>query len=651
MSETPPLQLWIRTESGRVLGPLGPSTLAVLAEDGSFGRRCEASRDGVLFSEPWLFPELREVLPAALLGAVAPADEPEAAEAGPLPELAPRGAIAGGVPFRLYYLAAATGATGALSLAAPDGAGFELFFRKGTPELARSNAPGLDLGSFLENQGLVDAAGLARARAARGSYGGELLNALFALGLLAPNRAFPLVAQHAREVLDRALGLEAGTFRWDADAIPPAAAFPLGGKWDLLCGAGRRLDPATVRRRLGTRVDLPVMRAGDGLVRLEDLRLTAQESRIAAALDGTRSLAALVALNPGETEAILRTACFLADVGLASFAARPRPRAKAPPSVGPPPAARAPDAPATCTPAPARSIPAGSPVRPIPGGAVRPSPGPAARSIPAGPTVRPTPGGAPVPTAPPVLRPVASPAAPPPSRLDEAGLPGDLPGVEAFLAGLAGRNHFEVLGLARTAGPAQIKAAYFRLARAFHPDTAGTGADPELRQAKQDVTARLNGAYQVLSDDARRAEYLGSLAAGAGSTQVDVAGLLAAEESFAWAVVRVKARRFAEALPALEKAIGLNPAEGEFYAWRGWARFAAAADPRAAEAAANADVHRALELSPKCAAAWLFAGRIATALGHATRAAEAYRKCLALDANHLEAQRELRLLEGRGTTK
>jgi tetratricopeptide (TPR) repeat protein len=181
--------------------------------------------------------------------------------------------------------------------------------------------------------------------------------------------------------------------------------------------------------------------------------------------------------------------------------------------------------------------------------------------------------------------------------------------------------------------------------------SSGFSEQEALRQAKQDVTARLNGAYQVLSDDGRRAEYVRSLEAGPASAQVDVAALLAAEESFAWAVVRVKARRFAEALPALEKAIELNPLEGEFYAWRGWARFAAAADPRAVEAAASADVHRALELSPKCAAAWLFSARIAAALGHGGKATEAYRKCLAIDAGHIEAQRELRLLEGRGTTK
>lgn len=614
-------QLWIRTEAGRVLGPLGPGTLAILAGAGTFGTRCEVSRDGILFAEPGIFPELRGVLPDSFFAppggttpAPASAAAPPSPEAGPLPELVPEGPLAGGTPFRLYYLAAATAATGRLALRGPDGPGFEVYFRRGTPELVRSDDPALELGAFLLGTGVLDAGSLARAEGVRASRGGDLLSALFALGLLAPNRAFPLLAEHGRTVLDRALALEAGAFRWDPTALPPSAAFPLGGKWDLLCGAGRRLDPATVRRRLGDRINLPVMRAGDGLARLEDLRLTAQEARIVGFFDGRRTLGSLLASNPAEGEAILRTACFLADVGFVSFAL-------VAPAAGPGEAA----------------------APPVPTGPARPRPVPD-RPEPRPPSVRPVPGGVPLPFAPPVLEPVARPAAP---GAGEPELPADLPGVRAYLDGLAGRDHFAVLGVARTATASQIKAAYFRLARTFHPDTAGA-AGPELRRLKEEITARLNGAYQVLSDDGRRTEYLRSLETGNGQ-QVDVAALLAAEERFSWALIRVKARRFAEALPALEKAIELNPREGEFYAWRGWTKFALAADPRAARGPALADIGKALELSPKCAAAYLCAARIESALGQAGRAADAYRKCLALDAGQVEAQRELRLLEGRGT--
>jgi DnaJ-domain-containing protein 1 len=604
-------QLWIRTETGRVLGPHGPGTLASLAEAGAFGARWEASRDGILFAEPRYFPELRGVIPAALHGEPEAGAPPAAAPAdGPLPELVPEGPITGGVPFRLYYLVAATSATGRLLLRGSRGPDFELFFRKGTPELVRTDAPSLGLGAFLLARGILDAGALARAEAARAAGGGDLLSALFALGLLAPNRAFPLLAEYGGAVLDRALALVAGTFGWDPAAAAPATAFPLGGKWDLLCTAGRRLDAVTVRRRLGNRIDLPVMRAGDGLARLEDLRLTAQEARIVGLFDGLRSLADLAAAHPTEGEAIFRTACFLADVGLVSFAAGAAGGAAAHPAPGP------------------------EPVRPVAAGR------PEVRST----SVRPVFGGVPIPPTPPVLEPVARPTATTGGR---AELPTDLAGVRGYLAGLEGRDHFAVLGVPRSATPAQIKAAYFRLARAFHPDTAGA-AGPELRGLKEQITARLNGAYQVLSDDGRRAEYLRSLETGGGA-QVDVAALLAAEEHFSWALIRVKARRFAEALPALEKAIELNPGEGEFYAWRGWTRFALAADPRAARDQALADIGKALELSPKCAAAYLCAARIESALGQAGRAADAYRKCLALDAGQVEAQRELRLLEGRGT--
>jgi DnaJ-class molecular chaperone len=62
------------------------------------------------------------------------------------------------------------------------------------------------------------------------------------------------------------------------------------------------------------------------------------------------------------------------------------------------------------------------------------------------------------------------------------------------------RDPYEVLGLARDAGEPEIKKAYRRLAKKYHPD-ANTG-DPEATQMFSDITA----AYDFLNDaDKRRA--------------------------------------------------------------------------------------------------------------------------------------------------
>ena len=62
------------------------------------------------------------------------------------------------------------------------------------------------------------------------------------------------------------------------------------------------------------------------------------------------------------------------------------------------------------------------------------------------------------------------------------------------------RDYYEVLGVERRAGGEDIKKAYRRLARQYHPDVCGE-SNAEVRFKE------VNEAYQVLSDDQKRAAY------------------------------------------------------------------------------------------------------------------------------------------------
>src|ERR1700694_5157129 len=62
------------------------------------------------------------------------------------------------------------------------------------------------------------------------------------------------------------------------------------------------------------------------------------------------------------------------------------------------------------------------------------------------------------------------------------------------------RDLYEILGVARTATPDEIKKAYRKLARQYHPDVnKDAGAD--------DLFKELNAAYEILSDEDTRARY------------------------------------------------------------------------------------------------------------------------------------------------
>jgi DnaJ-class molecular chaperone len=62
------------------------------------------------------------------------------------------------------------------------------------------------------------------------------------------------------------------------------------------------------------------------------------------------------------------------------------------------------------------------------------------------------------------------------------------------------RSYYEILGVERTAGDAEIKRAFRRLAQQWHPDV---NSGPEAAERFKEI----NEAYQVLSDPQRRQVY------------------------------------------------------------------------------------------------------------------------------------------------
>ncbi|MBP7600162.1 MAG: DnaJ domain-containing protein, partial [Thermoflexales bacterium] len=62
------------------------------------------------------------------------------------------------------------------------------------------------------------------------------------------------------------------------------------------------------------------------------------------------------------------------------------------------------------------------------------------------------------------------------------------------------RDYYEVLGVAKDVGADEVKKAFRKLARQYHPDV-NKAADAESRFKE------INEAYEVLSDDQKRAAY------------------------------------------------------------------------------------------------------------------------------------------------
>ncbi|MEL7352625.1 MAG: DnaJ domain-containing protein [Cyanobacteria bacterium P01_A01_bin.116] len=67
-------------------------------------------------------------------------------------------------------------------------------------------------------------------------------------------------------------------------------------------------------------------------------------------------------------------------------------------------------------------------------------------------------------------------------------------------------DHYQTLGIAIGASQAQVKQAYRKLAKQFHPDSQEKDAHPNT-SVNHDKIAQVNAAYEILGDATERREY------------------------------------------------------------------------------------------------------------------------------------------------
>jgi DnaJ-class molecular chaperone len=69
-------------------------------------------------------------------------------------------------------------------------------------------------------------------------------------------------------------------------------------------------------------------------------------------------------------------------------------------------------------------------------------------------------------------------------------------------------DYFQVLKVQQTASPSEIKAAYYRESRAYHPDRFYTLPESEVKEAIGRIYRRITEAYVCLRDDQKRKKYI-----------------------------------------------------------------------------------------------------------------------------------------------
>ncbi|MEZ4223393.1 MAG: DnaJ domain-containing protein [Polyangiaceae bacterium] len=177
------------------------------------------------------------------------------------------------------------------------------------------------------------------------------------------------------------------------------------------------------------------------------------------------------------------------------------------------------------------------------------------------------------PVAPPLAPPPAK-AAPPPPKAAPPAAPAISAEATAFIAVIRkkaevvdSQNYYDILGVKRdTPGP-DLSAAFFQLAKKWHPDRLG----PEYAEVKDlamRVFSRMNEAHQVLADEEKREQYNGVLDSGGGTAedQEAVQKVMRAVTEYQKAEVLYKKRSLEAAEICARRAMEDDPEQADYVA-------------------------------------------------------------------------------------
>jgi len=347
-------------------------------------------------------------------------------------------------------------------------------FRRGHISHASSNVPGDYLTAMLQRNGLLSAPDYERCNAKMIAEKKRLGEVLLELGLMTKDKIEESLALHVRELLLKVFSWNDGGYSFeeqaDADLMGVEDVTQRLSTGELILEAVRRVqDPDVVRYALGD-TNRVLQLSNDPLLRFQKIALNPVDGFVLSRVDGTLSAHEVIELAPVATSEAEKSLFGLLCTGIVEYLPGPPKKRYVRGQTGK-----------------FRALP-------------NPEPVPAA-AAPAAP-VRPQAQAVPPPAAPPPqTAPVAA------AETKDDGKQGRRQEIGEMFDGLKTRNHFEILGIQRASNETQVKEAYFRLARRFHPDTQHDTSLADLASQIEAVFIRIGQAYETLRNPKSRAQY------------------------------------------------------------------------------------------------------------------------------------------------
>jgi tetratricopeptide (TPR) repeat protein len=206
-------------------------------------------------------------------------------------------------------------------------------------------------------------------------------------------------------------------------------------------------------------------------------------------------------------------------------------------------------------------------------------------------------------------------------------------------------DYYELFDLDNGATSNQIKETYYLYAKKFHPDRLGEASNPELREKANFVFARINKAFEVLSDEGKRREYdmkgYKEIQQAEKTTEnlVEKANLY-----YRKAKTLYSHQRYRETASLMEESIRNDPTRASYYLLLGLAQSNIPNLRRVAEKS----FQKVIELEPWNPEPYAALGLLFQYEKMENRAANFFKKALAIDPEHELAKKRLAEMQGAG---
>jgi DNA-binding response OmpR family regulator/tetratricopeptide (TPR) repeat protein len=210
------------------------------------------------------------------------------------------------------------------------------------------------------------------------------------------------------------------------------------------------------------------------------------------------------------------------------------------------------------------------------------------------------------------------------------------------------QTYFEILGIDTNASADETRSAYERLAAKMHPDQYNQ-ASRAVQQMAERVFEHITLAYQTLSDQRRKSEYVLSMRRDERNAEIQLESerALEAEKEFQRGEALLAKRAYEKALSSFGKALELYPGEGDYHAHYGYALHLCHPGDASMVQEAMEHVLRGIKLAGHREKSYLFMGRLYKAIGRPGTAEKMFARAVQIQPQSVEAQRELRLISMR----